>query len=108
MQNLRIVTVQVNDSTNIDIKFTDALTTNLVTSNVSIISDTQNVPSAEVMKVKVTDKTLSINCQPLTPFATYFIQLQSTSSHPFISLNGEAKVPEDGVTNRYLIFGPLE
>jgi hypothetical protein len=108
MQNLRIVTVQVIDSSNIDIKFTDNLTPNLVTSNVSIIADTPGVPDSEILGIKIAGAVMTVTCQPLSQFATYFIQFQSTSLHPFISINGAAKLSEDGVSNRYLIVGPIE
>lgn len=107
-QNLRIVSVKVLDSSNIEVKFTDNLVTNLVTSNVSIIADTPNVPDSIVQEIKVTGAIMSIVCQPLSQFATYFIKFQSTAQHPFISVNGTAKLSEDGVSNKYLITGPLE
>jgi hypothetical protein len=108
MQNLRILNAQVIDSSNIDITFTEKLSRDLVTANVSIIADTPNVPSSKVLSVKVSQNILSLVCQPLTPLATYFLQLQSVPLHPFISLNGDAKVSEDGVTNKFLINGPLD
>src|SRR6185436_10307580 len=107
MQNLRIINVQVNNSSNIDVIFTDNLTSNLTTSNVVIITDTPDVPSSEVLEIKVIGNTLSIICQPLTPLAAYFVKFESTTLHPFISLNVEAKISEDGVSNKYLILGPL-
>lgn len=108
MQNLRIVSVQVTDSSNIEVKFTDNLTPNLVTSNVSIIADTPNVPDSSVHGIKIAGAVMSIACQPLSQFATYFVQFQSTAQHPFISVNATAKLSEDGVSNRYMIIGPLE
>lgn len=108
MQTLRILQVQIVDSSNIDVTFTEELDHDLVPSNVSIIADTPNVPSSVVLEVKVSQKILSIVCQPLTPLAAYFLQFQSVPLHPFISLHGDAKISEDGVTNRFLINGPLE
>jgi hypothetical protein len=107
-QNLRIVSVQVVDSSNIEIKFTDNLVPNLVTSNVSIIADTPNVPDSIVQEIKITGAIMSVVCQPLSQFAAYFIQFKSTAQHPFISINGTARLSEDGVSNKYLITGPLE
>lgn len=108
MENLRIVNVQVNDSTTIEVTFTHNLTTNLTVSNVQILAETPNVPDSEILEIKVIGKILEITCQPLTPFAAYTVVFLSTSSNPFISRNGDAKVFEDGVSNRYLILGPLE
>lgn len=107
MQNLRIQNVVVTDSTSISITFTDDLTPNLITSNVSIITDTTGVPSSEVNELKINGPTLFITCQPLTPLASYFITLQSIPLHPFESINGDARVVEDGISNRYDITGPL-
>ena len=107
MVALRILNVKVTDSTNISITFTENLTTNLITSNVSIISETPNVPSSLVQTIRISGATLSLTCQPLTPLAAYYIQLQSVPNHPFQSVNGDAKVSEDGVSNKYLITAPL-
>lgn len=108
MAILRIANVQIIDSSNIDVTFTENLTSNLITANVSILSETQNVPDSEVLQISVVGSVLSINCQPLTTLATYSLQFQSVSLHPFISINGDAKIQEDGVSNVYLISGPLE
>lgn len=107
MQILRILNVQINSSSNIDIKFADKLINNLSVDNVSIVSETPNVPSSKVLQVKVIHDTLNITCQPLTPLASYFIELQSTASVPFISVHGTSKISEDGVSNKYLIVGPM-
>lgn len=108
MQILRIVNIQVINSTSISVTFTESLTKDLITSNVSIVSDTINVPDSSALQISISGSTLSITCQPLTPLATYFLQFQSVNLHPFISLNGEAKISEDGVSNRFLITAPLE
>jgi hypothetical protein len=107
MQILRILSVTINNSSNIDISFTANLTSNLVPSNISIISDTANVPSSEVLLIKITGNVINLTCQPLTQLASYFIKLSSTPTNPFTSINGDAKVSEDGVSNMYLITGPL-
>lgn len=107
MQNLRIVSVQIVDSSNISVTFTEDLTSNLVVSNISILAETPNVPDSSALTIRISRNTLSFTCQPLTPLAAYFIQFQSTPLHIFESLNGDAKLSEDGVSNRYLITGPL-
>ena len=43
---LRILKVEIADSSNIDATFTETLTPNLVPANVSILSQTTNVPDA--------------------------------------------------------------
>jgi len=108
MKNLRIISATVNDSSNIDVKFTDLLVPNLTTSNVSVIADTPNTPDSAVLQIKISGDTMSIVCQPLTQFAAYFIVFRSTPLNPFISLHAESKLSEDGVSNQVMISGPLE
>lgn len=108
MQNLRMIDVNVKDSSTIEIRFNFSLTHSLTTANVSIISDTINVPDSKVLFVKVFRDLLTITCQPLTLLASYSIILKSTTTYPFQSVNGDAKVSEDGVSNRYVIEGPMD
>ena len=107
MSNLRIVSVKVVSSTSIEVTFTDTLTSNLVASNVSITADTINVPDSTVNEVSISGNVLTVTCQPLTQLAAYFIKFKSTAQHPFTSINGDAKLLEDGVSNQYLFTGPL-
>lgn len=108
MENLRIVNVKVIDGSSIDVTFTANLTNNLITSNVSIETNTPGAPSSEVLQIKVAGPILSVTCQPLTPLADYFIKFQSVYPlYPFQSVNGTALLPEDGITNKYLITAPL-
>jgi len=104
---LRIVNVVITDSSDIMVTFTEVLTPNLVSANISILSQTDNVPDSLVLELSVSGSTLSIVCQPLTPYAAYFLQFQSVTNYPFISVNGDAKISQDGVSNRYLFTGPL-
>ena len=108
MQNLRIVSVQIANSNSISVKFTESLTSNLVTSNVTIVSDTLNVPDAQVTGLRVVGNVLEISCLPLTSLASYYLLFKSTSSKPFVSVNGQAKILEDGVANKYYFVGPAE
>jgi len=107
MDNLRINTVQVVDSTNIEATFTHTLTPNLSTSNVSIVPDSSDIPEPEVLKIEVNDKTIKIICQPMTPYAAYYLTFASTNQYLFKSKNGEAVLLQDNVSNKYLITGPL-
>ena len=108
LKTLRIQNVQVVNSSNILVTFTEQLTLAIVPSNVSIVADASNVPDSEVLKVRVIGNQLSILCQPLTELAAYFVVFKSTVQNPFISVHGTAKIVEDGVTNQYLITGPLD
>lgn len=104
---LRIVNVVITDSSHISVTFTEALTTNLIPANVSILSQTENVPDSLPLQLSITGSTLSITCQPLTPYAAYYLQFQSVDNYPFISVNGDAKISQDGISNKYLFTGPL-
>jgi len=105
---LSIINVKVVDNSNIDVTFSSTLTANLITSNVTIVSDTIGAPDSEILNVKVSGALLSITCQPLTPLASYFIIFKSSPLHPFQSLNGDFYLPEDGVNNKYGITAQLD
>ena len=104
---LRIVNVVIEDSTDISVTFTEPLTSNLIPANVSILSQADNVPNAGVVQLTVNGSTLSIVCRPMTPYAAYYLQFQSVEGFTFQSVNGDAVISQDGVSNRYLITGPL-
>ena len=74
---LRIVNVVIADSSDIAVTFTEELTSNLLPTNVSILSQTDNVPDSQVLQVTVSGNMFSIICQPLTPYAAYILQFQS-------------------------------
>ena len=108
MKNLRILDVIISSSNTIAVTFTDNLVNNLVTDNVLIVSETPDVPDSKVLKISVSKNQLNIACQPLTELAAYYLVFKSVPSHPFISVNGTAKISEDGVSNRYFILGPID
>jgi len=108
MQNLRIISVEVLNSSNVVVKFSNRLTKQLTVANVSIIADTVGIPNSSVLSIKVLGDTLSIVCQPLTVYANYFLTFISTSQHRFSSPHDEHRLIEDGVANRFLITGPLD
>ena len=108
MANLRIITVSVVTSTTITAKFSENLNENIDTSNITITSQTPGVSDPSVLIVAILGDTLNITTQPLVPQAAYYIIFQSTSQVPFNSLNGDAFILNDGITNRQLILGPLD
>jgi len=108
MQNLRILEVKVTSSTTITATFTENLTSQLSIDNVYISSETINVNDPKVLSVSVKDNELSIECQPLTNLAAYYVKFKSTSNNPFISLNGDAIILNDDVSSRYLVLGPAD
>jgi hypothetical protein len=108
MANLRIVNVVISSSTSISVTFTENLTLNLVTGNVQIVAVTPNVPDSQPQLLAISSSTLTITCQPLTPLAAYNLTFVSTPDNPFISLNGDAAILQDGNSNVYLIIAPLE
>jgi hypothetical protein len=107
MTTLRIVNVQVVDSSNVNVTFTSPLTPNLIPANVSFISQTPGAPDAQALRLSVSGAILAINSQPLTPLASYFLQFQSVPQFPFQSVNGDAVISNDGVSNKFLITAPL-
>ena len=104
---LRVVNTEIVNSTSISVTFTENLTTNLVADNVLITSQTDNVPNSECLLVAVSGPTLTITCQPMTPYAAYFLTFVSTTTSPFISVNGDAQIMQNGVANQVIITGPL-
>ena len=108
MKNLRISQINVVNSTNISVIFTESLSPNIRTSNVNIIADTANISNPDVLSIKIIDNILNIECQPLTSFSSYFIEFFSTQNVIFESLNGDAILLEDGVANKQLILGPID
>lgn len=108
MANLRIVSVQIVSSTSIKINFTDRLTPNLVTGNVSIIADTLNIPDSKVIDISISGDELTVTCLPLTNLGAYYIVFKSINNYPFTSLNGQSILLEDNVSNKYFFIGPVE
>ena len=96
---LRIQNVVINSSSSISVTFTENITQNLVAANVSILSQTNNVSDSLPILLAVSGSTLTITCQPLIPYAAYLLRFQNTANNPFISVNGAAKISQDGVSN---------
>jgi hypothetical protein len=108
MKNLRILQVNIVDSLNISVIFTETLSNNIKISNIKITSETPNVEDPNITSIYISYDTLNIGCQPLTPFATYSIEFISTDAVKFKSLNGDAIILEDGVANKQFILGPID
>jgi hypothetical protein len=103
---LRIQTVEVTSISTITVTFNQSITPLLIPGNVSIVSQTPGAPNSQALIVSVTEATLQITCQPLTPLASYFLQFQSVPGYPFQALNGGAFISSTGPTNQYLITAP--
>jgi hypothetical protein len=108
MANLRIISVVVVSSTSITATFTDNLNEDINTGNITIVSQTPGVPDSIIQQVSIVGNTLVVTCQPLTPLAAYFITFFSTTTQLFNSLNGNSVILNDGITNKQLIYGPLD
>lgn len=108
MANLRIVSVTVVNSTNITATFSANLNEDIGISNITVISQTPGVPNPSILGVSIVTNTITVTTQPLIPLAAYFITFLSTTTQLFNSLNGDAVILNDGVTNRQLIIGPIE
>lgn len=108
MANLRLLSVSVPSSTTIAATFSEPLNENIAVSNVLLSSQTPGVADPSILSVSIVGPTLTITTQPLVPLAAYFVTFISTSTQPFNSLNGDAVILNDGVTNRQLITGPQD
>lgn len=108
MENLRLISLDVADSTTIIAKFSKELNLSISTSNVSIASQLNGSPDSTILSVDIFADTLTITCQPLTPQTPYFIKFFSTPNTKFTSLNNDAILYEDGATNQQLILGPTD
>lgn len=107
MTNLRLLEIKVVDSTTIEAKFTEPLDTLINPANVNIVSNILGNPDPKVLIVDVVDDVLIITCQPMTPYAAYFITFKSTDTFKFKSTHGSFLF-EDNVTNVVLILGAEE
>ena len=105
---LRIDNVNIVDSSNVEAFFTSKISKEIGIQNVTIISKSLNTQDSIVLGVKVSGNKLSINCQPLTPYAVYEIYFKSTNAIQFKTLNGEEVISEDDVANAKIILGPPE
>lgn len=108
MENLRIIGVNIVDNTNIEVSFSHHISKSISTSNISIVSELGNVENPDVLRISIMKNILNIECQPLTAMSSYYLLLKSTDLVNFISVNGEAKLVEDNVSNKFLFLGPLE
>lgn len=105
MANLRLLELVLLDSTTIRARFTEPLSPLINTSSVTIVSNVPGVIDAEVLELTITNDTMDIKSRPMTPFASYFLTFNTTSSSDFKSVNGSFLF-EDGNTNAPLILGP--
>lgn len=108
MVNLRVVSVEVVNSTTINAQFTDALDPAISIDNFIIESQVNGVPSPQIIECSVSKNIITLIVQPITPQSAYLITFQSTDEQPFQSINATSLLYEDGVTNKYLIIGPTE
>lgn len=108
MKNLRIITVVPDNSTNISAKFTEKLSPKIGIDNISIVSETPGISNSAVLSVKIVNDIIEIKCNPLVPFAVYNIIFISTSLSSFKSLNNDAILLQDNISNKRLIIGPVD
>lgn len=108
MENIRILSLEVIDSTSLTATFTHQLNNTIGLSNVVITSDSVGIPDPSVLKITVKGNSVTIVTQPMTPLAAYFVEFKSAGPILFKSVNGDAILYEDGVTNKQLVLGPIE
>jgi hypothetical protein len=106
--SLRLVQVTATDSATLTAIFTENLSRNIGPSNIVITSNLNGIANSQALTVQVTGNTLTITVLPLIPMVSYFVLFQSTAAVPFISLNGNDTLVQDGVTNQAFILGPVE
>jgi len=106
--NLRLLSIKVLSNVKIRAFFSASLIKNLDLENISISSETINVPDPEVLSLQVKDDNITIECRPFTALAVYSITFSSSSDITFKSLNGDAVLFEDGIANKSVFIGPVE
>jgi len=108
MESLRILDLTVVDTSNLEIYFSSNLSKYISKENVFIFSEKDGIENPDVLSLSIKNNLLSIECEPLTSFNSYYILFKSTPSYPFVSLNQDAVLPEDGVSNKYIFVAPLD
>jgi hypothetical protein len=108
MANLRFISFTVVDSTHITAKFNYAISPLIGIANINVTSETNGVLSPDVLEVSIFGNTIEITLQPLVSQATYTITFASTTTVQFKSLNGDAIILNDGITNKKVFVGPIE
>lgn len=104
--NLRVISFIVRNSRGLDIRFTSNLDPLINSSNFSFTSLSYGVPDPTIETVEVNQNILTVTFLPLFESAQYSLTLQSSPSQSFQSINADAKVFEDGVSNVLAITGP--
>lgn len=105
MANLRILDINAADSRTVKVRFSDSLSENITTSNITITSDIVNVPDLIITSVYISEDILTITTLPQTPYSRYTVTFNSTISIPFTSLSGDKYLIEDGKNNATKILG---
>ena len=108
MANLRVVLINVIDSTNLTAQFTDKLDTHIGVANVTIIPQLNNIPQPLVLGITINGNIMDIETQPLTPLVPYLVLFASTDNILFKSVNGYSFLNDDDISNQQLIIGPIE
>ena len=108
MDNLRIISANVVNSTEIAITFNYPLDPNIDVGNITFEPQLTNVPTPQALIVNISGAILTLTSQPLTPLVPYFIVFASTPTVLFKSLNGNAILYQDGIANQTLIIAPIE
>jgi hypothetical protein len=108
MANLRVLTVEVQDSTTIVASFTANLTKLLSVDNVYIEAVNDGIPSPSVLDLIVKGNQITLSVNPLTPVEQYYIYFKSTNLVKFTSVNSDDHLIEDSNANKVMILGPTE
>lgn len=106
MVNLRILKINVRNSTQLDLYFTHNIG-NIGIENISIISTLNSIPNLTITSLSTEEKILTIRVRPMVPRVQYQLVLNSTSSSIITGSHGERMV-EDGATNHIFFVGQVE
>jgi hypothetical protein len=106
MANLRLVSNIVDDSRTIRMRFTASLDPLINTGNFVMESLSVGIDNPIVKSVEINKNIVTLIVSPMFEAAAYQITLASTPAQRFKSLNGDAFILEDGVTNILAVTGP--
>lgn len=101
---LRIIKFLNRSTTEIQVGFNVQLDDDIGIQNVSVKSNTLNIPDLAVRSVRISGRVISIEIDAQQPEALYFVEFKSTGSQSFQSAAGDS-IKEDGLTNRFFFVG---
>lgn len=102
----RITKFLNRSTTEIQVAFSENLSSSIGVTNVRVKSNLVNVSDLTVKSIDITGRVLTIETTPQSPNAPYYVELFSTATQPFISTEGNV-LGESASTN-LVFFNGLE